>query len=109
MATPMTRPGGRGRRGPRDRRAARDRRLRTTPALEGLERRSLMSIAASWLGQDEADLTGTHGPGADGVLDIHIGLSGLPAERGLALVDVRPLGGGRWRSDGQGGDPIVVH
>jgi hypothetical protein len=75
-----------------------------------LERRNLLSApAATWFGQDGEDLASATRPISDGILDIHLRLTGLPADRSLDLVDIRPLGGGRWRSDGQGGDWIVVH
>lgn len=85
------------------------RRAARPPRAESLEDRSLPSgLGATWLGQDGTDVASLYQPGPDGIADIHIELTGLPADQPIGLVDIRPLGGGLWRSDGQGGGRIVV-
>mgnify|MGYP000897802124 CR=1 FL=1 len=89
--------------GPKGRRAP-----RVIPRAEALERRSLLTTAATWFGQDGSDLVDHVQARPNSVQDIHIGLTGLPNLPALRLVDVRPLGGGRWRSDGQSADYLMV-
>jgi hypothetical protein len=53
--------------------------------------------SARWLGQDGHDLAGPSSTLAPSdVQDIHVRLSGLPADRTIAFASVQPLGGGEW-------------
>jgi hypothetical protein len=78
----------------------------------GPEATILVVVAAPagvWLGQDGADLVGPAPlSGPDGLQDVHIRLTGLPADRIVTAVEVVGLGGGRWRSDGLGGSGAVA-
>ena len=79
------------------------RRRATIPRLFPLEARDLMAggLAAQWIGQDGQDLVGPSSSlGGDGVQDIHVALSGLPASRTVTFIDVQGLGGGEWEYDG---------
>src|SRR4051794_8596392 len=67
--------------------------------LDALEVRCLLSgtPAAVWVGQDAHDFAGgTTAMAGNGVQDIHIALSGLPAARTISSVDVSAFGGGEW-------------
>lgn len=69
------------------------------PSAVELEQRRLLSSvpAAVWLGQDGHDYAGGASPLAgNGVQDIHVALSGLPANDPIATVDVQGYGGGQW-------------
>jgi hypothetical protein len=56
------------------------------------------SPTATWLGQDGHDLAGGNSSGAgNGVQDIHVLLSGLPASDPISAIDVTAYGGGEWR------------
>jgi hypothetical protein len=69
------------------------------PGLERLESRCLLagSPSAVWLGQDGHDFVGGATPGAgNGVQDVHIALSNLPANLSIATVEVIGDGGGEW-------------
>ena len=69
------------------------------PALERLEERCLLAVTptAAWIGQDGHDFAGGATPGAgNGVQDIHIALSNLPANLSVSTVDVIGDGGGEW-------------
>jgi hypothetical protein len=69
-----------------------------------LEERRLLSgpgLSGTWLGQDGHDLVGSSSvPGPDGVQDMHIAISGLPANRTVVFADVQGLGGGDWEYNG---------
>ncbi len=55
-----------------------------------------------WIGQDGHDLVGPSSTiGPDGVQDIHIALSNLPASA-IAWANIQPLGGGDWQFNGSG-------
>ena len=79
-------------------------RRQAPPAIDALERRCLLagsSPAATWIGQDGHDLVGySSRPGGNGVQDIHIALTGLPADRTITAADVAGLGGGDWQYAG---------
>jgi len=69
------------------------------PAIAELEPRCLLSTvpAANWIGQDLHDFAGGLNPGTgNGVQDIHIALSNLPAARTITSIDVKGYGGGEW-------------
>lgn len=62
------------------------------------------SPAGAWLGQDGRDLVGPYPVEVpDGIQDIHIALSGLPADRTIVFADVQGLGGSRWQFGGPWG------
>ncbi len=68
------------------------------------ERRLLSGPSALWVGQDGHDLVGPYPVAApDGVQDIHIALSGLPADHPITFADVEGLGGGQWQYNGPWG------
>ncbi|MFO0958024.1 MAG: hypothetical protein U0800_11445 [Isosphaeraceae bacterium] len=90
------------------RRPPRTRRPGRIPRAEPLEPRALLSLGATWLGQDGSDFAGRSSPVSDGLADIHIRVSGLDPGTPLGFVDIQPLGGGLWRSDGRGADLVVV-
>lgn len=90
------------------RRPPRTRRPGRIPRAEPLEIRTLLSLGAIWLGQDGSDFAGRSSAVADGLADIHVRLTGVAPGAFPNLVDIRPLGGGRWRTDGQGGGLIVA-
>jgi len=79
-------------------------RRQAPPTLDALERRRLLAggdPAATWIGQDGHDLVGYSArPGGNGVQDIHIVLSALPAGRTVTDADVAGLGGGDWQFAG---------
>ena len=55
-------------------------------------------LTAVALGQDNADLVGkSSSAGPDGFQDVHIALSGLPAGKAVAQVDVFPYGYGHYQ------------
>ena len=73
------------------------------PAFLTLEQRSLLTggPTGAWLGQDGHDFVGPSStPGADGVQDIHVAISNLPAGETIASADVQGLGGGEWEYNG---------
>jgi hypothetical protein len=75
------------------------RRRRFSPSLLPLEHRRLPSASptAIWIGQDGHDLAGGQTALAgNGVQDIHVALSGLPAAKSIASVDMTGYGGGEW-------------
>ncbi len=70
-----------------------------TPSVLELESRRLLSTlpTAVWLDQDGHDYAGGATPLAgNGVQDIHIALSDLPANDPIETVDVQGDGGGEW-------------
>jgi hypothetical protein len=70
---------------------------KTAPRIDRLEPRRLLSLAGTWLGQDGHDLTGPSVVAApSGVQDVHIALTGLPAERTVRSIELLGLGGGAW-------------
>jgi hypothetical protein len=71
-----------------------------------LEERRLLSgtPVGTWLGQDGHDLVGPSSLlSPDGVQDIHIAITGLPADRTITFADVQGLGGGDWQYNGPWG------
>jgi hypothetical protein len=73
-----------------------------------LETRQVLSgpPSGTWIGQDGHDLVGSSSTaGPDGVQDIHVALSGLPAGNPVAFADIQGLGGGEWQFHGQPGGP----
>lgn len=77
---------------------------KTAPGMDRLEARQLLSLAATWLGQDGHDLAGpSAAAGPSGVQDVHLSLTGLPADRSVVSAEVRGLGGGTWLYRGGGG------
>src|SRR5262249_41108222 len=72
-----------------------------------LEERQLLSdgsLAGNWLGQDGHDLVGPSSVlGGDGVQDVHIAITGLPANRTITFADVQGLGGDDWQFAGPWG------
>jgi hypothetical protein len=79
-------------------------------AVEVLDHRVLPSdLSGVWLGQDGHDFVGpSTAPAPDGVQDIHIQLSGIPAGRQVVFVDVQGLGGGDWQYNGPYGPWAVA-
>src|SRR4051794_37203625 len=77
----------------------------TRPSVSSPERRSLLSgLAGSWVGQDVHDFVGpTTIPGPSGVQDIHISLTGIPANRLISFAEFQGLGGGDWQYQGSYG------
>src|SRR4051812_45051867 len=75
------------------------RRRALRPSVMALEGRHLLSgqVGARWIGQDLNDRVGPSSVVApDGVQDIRIALSGLPAARTIAWAKLEALGGGEW-------------
>jgi hypothetical protein len=73
-----------------------------------LEARHVLSgpPSATWVGQDGHDLVGSSSTaGPDGVQDIHVALSGLPAGNPVVFADIQGLGGGEWQFHGSPGGP----
>lgn len=71
--------------------------------LTPLEGRRLLSgvPAAVWVGQDGHDLAGGATPlTGNGVQDIHVVLSDLPAGRSIRSMEIRGYGGGGWVVNG---------
>lgn len=57
-----------------------------------------------WIGQDGHDLVGhATTPGPDGIQDIHIAISNLPANLTVTKADILPYGGGEWMYNGPPG------
>jgi hypothetical protein len=82
----------------------RTRRRRTTAAVVGLERRELLTLSGTWLGQDGHDLVGlAFQTGPDGIQDIHMEVSGLKAGVPVASAEILPWGGGVWWYNGPPG------
>jgi hypothetical protein len=77
------------------------------PRLGELESRCLLSSSepvGTWIGQDGHDLTNlTSTLGPDGIQDIHIALSNLPANETIVAAQILPLGGGEWEYNGSFG------
>ena len=73
---------------------------RFAPSLFAFERRELLTGSvptAVWIGQDGHDLAGGAQPlTGNGVQDLHVGLTGIPASRTIASVDILGNGGGEW-------------
>ena len=73
---------------------------RFAPGLMAFERRELLTGSvptAVWIGQDGHDLAGGDQPLAgNGVQDIHVAVSGIPAARTISSVDIMGNGGGEW-------------
>ena len=67
--------------------------------MAALEGRCLLAATpvAVWLGQDGHDLAGgpTAGVG-DGIMDVHIALSGLPANDPIETIQMLGYGAGEW-------------
>jgi Bacterial Ig-like domain len=74
-------------------------------SVEAMDRRILPTgLTGVWVGQDGHDLVGqSTTPGPDGVRDIHIQLTGVPADRQIVFADVQGLGGGDWQFQGSFG------
>ncbi len=75
------------------------RNVRHVPHLAALESRCMLTAGpvAAWIGQDGHDFAGGLSPQTgNGVQDIHVGLSALPADRAIVSLDVRGFGGGDW-------------
>ncbi len=69
-----------------------------------LERRELLTLSGTWLGQDGHDLVGlSYQPGPDGIQDIHMEVSGLKAGVAVASAEILPWGGGEWWYNGPSG------
>ncbi len=65
--------------------------------------------SGTWIGQDGHDYVGTSSTIApDGVQDIHIGLTGLPADRSIAWIDMQGLGGGESEYNGPYGVAAIA-
>ncbi len=76
------------------------------PSVLALEARCLLSgeLGAVWIGQDRNDLVGPSSVVApDGVQDIRIALTNLPAARSIAWAKLEGLGGGEWLHKGPWG------
>lgn len=77
----------------------RPRNARLVPYLAALESRCMLTASplAAWIGQDGHDFAGGLIPNTgNGVQDLHVGLSALPAGRAIVSLDVRGFGGGDW-------------
>jgi hypothetical protein len=75
---------------PRPRRAAR------SGPVAPLEPRTLLATAA-WLGQTGQDLVGPYpAERADGIQDVQVRVTGLPADRPIVSAELMGLGGSRW-------------
>lgn len=60
--------------------------------------------AARWIGQDGRDVIGTENVAkGNEIQDMHIELSGLPANRAIEYLVVKGLGGGEWTYNGPNG------
>lgn len=73
------------------------------PSFLILERRALLTGDPSgvWLGQDGHDLVGpSSNPAPDGVQDIHVAVSGLPAGETIVFAEIQGFGGGDWQYRG---------
>jgi hypothetical protein len=74
------------------------RRRRLVPAGSQLESRRLLAVLVTDLGQDGHDLVGADASqGPDGIQDLHLHLSGLPAA--VAGIDITAPGGFEWATE----------
>jgi hypothetical protein len=65
------------------------------------DRRLLSGPGAAWIGQDGHDYTGPYPVEIpDGIQDVRIALSDLPADRRLTSAEILGLGGGHWVYNG---------
>src|ERR1700722_15107327 len=66
-------------------------------------------LVAKWLGQDGHDLVGGNpGPSKNDYQDIHIAVKGLPSNREVVEVVIRPFGGGEWKTSNKDQFTVLV-
>ena len=77
------------------------------PTPKPLARSAAMS--ATWLGQDGHDYAGPGTVAApDGLQDVHVTLTGLPAGKSVTSANLIGIGGGGWQVGGHSGAPAAV-